>query len=237
MTFLLAWPLFAADPPSLNTDAERRSYAFGMANGLTLQSQSAGLDPELILRGLSDVLKNQPTRLTVQEATALTAATTAGALLQARARAQSISCGNNLKQAGLAFKMWALDHDDKFSFNVSTKSGGSEELCARDANGYEKNPAPHFQVLSNELITPRLLVCPADESRKPARDWDQLSSTNITYRLQTGTKLNDSLHDEILILCPIHQHKLNCDGSVKNGPPPPPTPAPPVPPRPKPPEA
>ncbi len=54
------------------------------------------------------------------------------ALSQAKGRAQSISCANNLKQIGVAFKTWALDHNDQFPFNVSTNSGGTLS-CAPQA--------------------------------------------------------------------------------------------------------
>ena len=40
-------------------------------------------------------------------------------------QAPSSDCANNLKEIGIAFKTWALDHNDQFPFNVSTNSGGT----------------------------------------------------------------------------------------------------------------
>jgi hypothetical protein len=40
------------------------------------------------------------------------------ALSRAKGQAQRINCVNNMKQAGIAFKMWELGHQDQFPFNV-----------------------------------------------------------------------------------------------------------------------
>ena len=66
--------------------------------------------------------------------------------------AQRITCVNNLKQIGLAFRTWEIDHDGQFPFNVSTNAGGTVELCARGTDGFATNAALHFQVMSNENI-------------------------------------------------------------------------------------
>ena len=73
-------------------------------------------------------------------------------------------CQNNLRQIGLAFKVWALEHNDQYPFNVSTNAGGSLERCARGADGFEKDSVPHFQIIANDLSTPSFLVCPQDHS-------------------------------------------------------------------------
>ncbi len=43
---------------------------------------------------------------------------------------------------------------------------------------------PHFQLLSNELSTPKVLVCPNDEKRSPAANFAVgFSDTNLSYFL------------------------------------------------------
>ncbi len=133
---------------------------------------------------------------------------------QDQRKAQHITCGNNLKQIGLAFKIWAGDHGDKYPFQVSTNAGGTLELCDRDAEGFDRNALAHFLVMSNELSTPLLLCCPHDGSKIPIRDWGKLSSTNLSYRLRTDAKVSDSNPSEILAVCPVDGTVLFCDGMI-----------------------
>ena len=85
------------------------------------------------------------------------------ALAQAKTRAKRVQCLGNLRQAGLAWRLWALDHDARFPWQVSTNDGGTFE---------RRNAWQHFVVASNELATPSVLICPAD-TRKPAQHWAQ----------------------------------------------------------------
>jgi hypothetical protein len=132
-------------------------------------------------------------------------------------RAQSFMCENNLKLIGLAFRTWALDHDDQFPFNVSTKAGGSKEHCALGSDGFDQNAALHFKVLSKELLDSKFLVCPADSAKQPAIDFSTLEALNVSYQLRSGSNISDGKPDEILAVCPIHKHALRCDGSVQRG--------------------
>jgi hypothetical protein len=132
-------------------------------------------------------------------------------------RAAHISCVNNLKQIGLSFRQWALDNGDQFPFNVGVANGGTRELSARDTDGFERNAACHLLVMSNELNTPKLLVCPKDKRRKPGVSFSGLEAAHVTYRLRSGTNLSDANPQEILMVCPIDGNTLYCDGSVKEG--------------------
>jgi hypothetical protein len=137
------------------------------------------------------------------------------ALSQAKSRAQEISCRNNMKQIGLAFRTWALDNEDQFPFNVSTNKGGTLELCAVGPDGFDRNAAFHFQVMSNELSTPKILVCPADTKKQAALDFLSLQPVNVSYQVRSGTNINETVPGEVLASCPIHHHVLLCDGSVQ----------------------
>jgi len=132
-------------------------------------------------------------------------------------RKQAINCVNNLKQIGLAFRQWALDNSDRFPFNVATNEGGTWEWCALDGEGFDASAFRQFQVLSNELNTPRILLCPKDKTRKPAKDFASLLPVNVTYRVRSGTNVSDTHPRETLVVCPVDGNKLYCDGSVKEG--------------------
>jgi hypothetical protein len=136
------------------------------------------------------------------------------ALAQAKQKAQRINCANNLKQVGLAFRLWALDNTDRFPFNVPAKEGGTLEFCTRGADGFDTNGWMHFQVMSNELNTPKLLVCPADSSKQYATNFINFGPGNVTYQVRSGTNIDETYPNELLARCPIHNNELMCDGSV-----------------------
>ena len=130
----------------------------------------------------NDSLRKQPATpggLTEAELTALS---------ESRARAQSIQCINNLKQIGLATKVWALDNNDTYP--------------------------PNFLSMSNELNTPKILACPADTNRPVADMFAAYTDANCSYELlaPSGTPTDA---DRVLAHCPIHGHVGLCDGSVQ----------------------
>jgi type II secretory pathway pseudopilin PulG len=105
---------------------------------------------------------------------AILAAMLLPALARAKARAQRIQCTNNLKQTGLAFRTWSLDHNDQFPMAVSTNQQGSLEWV--DGG----NAFRHFRVLSKELPSPKVLVC-ASDTRTEASDFSHLANRNLSY--------------------------------------------------------
>ncbi len=139
------------------------------------------------------------------------------ALSTAKDRAVSINCMNNMKQLGLAARIWSGDNHDKYPFNVSTNNGGTLEFCGIGSDGFDTNAAMHFLVMSNELSAPRILVCPADTSKTPAFSFQGLRAWNVTYQLRTGTNIDESNPTQVFAICPIHGHVLLCDGSVQKG--------------------
>ncbi|MEI2724523.1 MAG: hypothetical protein V9H26_13600 [Verrucomicrobiota bacterium] len=102
----------------------------------------------------------------------------------------SISCINNLKQFGLAVRLWATDNTDVFP--------------------------PDSLSMSNELNTPKILVCPADTNRVVAKSWDTFSPANCTYEYLTPSATNAEIElTRVVSRCPIHGHIGLCDGSVQ----------------------
>lgn len=128
-----------------------------------------------------------------------------------------IRCINNLKEIGLAFRIWEGDNNDKYPFNVRIASGGTMELCDRQTDGFDKNAVFHFQVMSNELSTTKVLVCPSD-AKQPAIDFGHLQRENVSYQLRTGVNVTQSNPTEILAICPIHHNVLYTDASVVSSP-------------------
>jgi type II secretory pathway pseudopilin PulG len=89
------------------------------------------------------------------------------ALASAKKKAQRINCVNNLKQLGLAYRIWEGDNGDKYPMAVFTINSAADTFR-------------YFQVMSNELSTPRILVCPAD-TRTAAPNFVRLKNQNVSY--------------------------------------------------------
>ncbi|MDX1951768.1 MAG: type II secretion system protein [Verrucomicrobiota bacterium] len=88
------------------------------------------------------------------------------ALAKAKAKAQRIKCVNNLKNVGLAFRIFATDNGDKFPMELSVTEGGSSEYNNNVVSNYY-----HYTVMSNELSTPKIIVCPSDAGKTEATNF------------------------------------------------------------------
>ncbi len=87
------------------------------------------------------------------------------ALAKAKAKAQRIKCVNNLKNVGLAFRIWSTDNGDQFPMSVPSTNGGSSEYAVNTPLGAQ-NIWRHFLSLSNELSTPQIVLCPSDGTQR-----------------------------------------------------------------------
>jgi prepilin-type N-terminal cleavage/methylation domain-containing protein len=95
---------------------------------------------------------------------AILAAMLLPALAAAKRKAQRINCVNNLKEVGLAFRVWEGDNNDRYPMAVPVASGGAQEMVASQSTA-AASPAGFifaFLVMSNELSTPKILLCTSD---------------------------------------------------------------------------
>jgi prepilin-type N-terminal cleavage/methylation domain-containing protein/prepilin-type processing-associated H-X9-DG protein len=109
-------------------------------------------------------------------------------LAQAKARARRIQCVSDLRQVGVAFHIFLHDHESLFPFQLSTNAGGTAEFTRPGPRGGGGPPGlfRHFQVLSNELGTVKVLICPADTERVVAENFAALENGNVSYFVGTN---------------------------------------------------
>jgi prepilin-type processing-associated H-X9-DG protein/prepilin-type N-terminal cleavage/methylation domain-containing protein len=109
---------------------------------------------------------------------------------QVRQRARRTQCVSNLRQIGVAFLSFANSHEDKFPILVSVANGGILEFAT---GKYDDFTYRNFQALSNELVDPRVLVCPSDPLRRTnAFIFATLSNVNLSYFVFPRSNPHDS---------------------------------------------
>jgi prepilin-type processing-associated H-X9-DG protein len=101
-----------------------------------------------------------------------------------------LSCSQNLKQFGLATRLFADDHRNLPPWEFSTNEGGTLEFRMSGEQTFR-----HFQAQSNYIIAWPILVCPQD-TRKAAKNWENLANTNVSYFVGLDSK--PSLDSSIL---------------------------------------
>ncbi len=155
---------------------------------------------ELVARLSAEVTRLQQMQLENQKLRQQVAASSANALTpdeakaveEARARAMAIQCVNNMKQLGLAVKVWALDNGDM--------------------------TPPDVLQMTNEMSTPKILACPADTAHPVATGgWASYSAANCSYEYLAPSTPDGSEPNRVLFRCPIHGSITLCDGSVQKG--------------------
>jgi hypothetical protein len=104
--------------------------------------------------------------------------------------AESVNCGNMMSSIGCGARMWAGDNSNHLADN--------------------------FLVMSNELCTPKFLICPGDKIRKPADSWATFTTNNCSYEILRPGISDDDLTNAYF-RCSIHGYLGFADGTVFDG--------------------
>ena len=123
------------------------------------------------------------------------------ALSQAKAKARRIECMNNLRQIGIALRLWATDNDGHFPWEEYVSDGGTRTAMNSPINWFQAAGAgqaadpeyapwiEHFRSCSNEMVTPKILVCPTDKAKTPGDEWPRITGNdNASYFVGTSAK-------------------------------------------------
>ena len=115
------------------------------------------------------------------------------ALAKAKAKAQRISCVSNMKQVSLAFILWVHDHEaNNLPYRVDSRNEGTLVASAPPPvwNGLQNLNWFQFSWVSNELNSPKVLVCASDKKKHAADNW---GSTDPLGGFRHGNQQNNSV--------------------------------------------
>ena len=102
---------------------------------------------------------------------------------------ESVNCGNQMSSIGCAVRIWSEDNTNCLPVD--------------------------FLSMSNEVSMPKILICPSDDSRHAASDWNSFTGTNCSYQILTpGILYNDT---NAFFRCLIHGYLGYADGTVFDG--------------------
>jgi prepilin-type N-terminal cleavage/methylation domain-containing protein len=114
---------------------------------------------------------------------AILAAMLLPALAKAKQKAQQINCVNNLKQVGLSFRLWGGDNGERYPMRVSAGEGGPTQQATYGSlavGGAALNMYQIYGVMSNELGTPKIVICPSDGDRTARTNFAMTASAVAT---------------------------------------------------------
>jgi prepilin-type N-terminal cleavage/methylation domain-containing protein len=129
-------------------------------------------------------------------------------------KSSRVVCADNLKQIGMAFRTWADAHNGRFPTHVPggppgvsgsaafrggpvNQGGASWVITSAQAN----NAGWIFFVMSNELVTPKILACPADSEKAAQTNFTWyagFTKANLSYGF--GIDIDKSLPSMIMSL-------------------------------------
>jgi prepilin-type N-terminal cleavage/methylation domain-containing protein len=93
-----------------------------------------------------------------------------------KAKANRIKCVNNLKNVGLAFRIYANDNNNRFPWELPDP----KDTNAPTHTLYSSDPTAYILPLTNELSVPFIVQCPND-TRHAATNWTQFTRANLSY--------------------------------------------------------
>lgn len=113
------------------------------------------------------------------------------ALAKAKQKALRISCINNLKQIGIAYRVWSNDNGDKYPAEQQESLGGWQTL----ANGSTNTAADvgygvclNYAIMQNEMgQSPKIVLCPSDDRNANTNFYLSSLNANTAPTWDTGS--------------------------------------------------
>jgi prepilin-type N-terminal cleavage/methylation domain-containing protein len=93
------------------------------------------------------------------------------ALARAKQKAQRISCINNMKQVGTAYRIWENDNNNTYPPIASVANGGFDDLLTA-ATGRGQYAYLAYTLMQNEMgQSPKIVMCPSDDRSPNTNFW------------------------------------------------------------------
>jgi hypothetical protein len=187
---------FASPGAGHGTPGVQASNAGTAPDGATVEQQEIARLKQLAARLAAEVTHLEQLQAENQQLRSqLTVAASALAAREqdttsAREQAAQSACVNHLKQLGLAGKVYSLDA----------------------TNTYPE----HVLDMTNEMATPKILVCPADPGHQAAANWATYTAANCSYEYFAAGANSEQEPGRIMFRCPIHGNITLFDGSVQS---------------------
>ena len=116
-------------------------------------------------------------------------------LSRSKERAEHMQCVNNLKQIGVAYRVWSSSHFGMYPSLAPITGGGWHELLSGGNAG--RYCWKNYALMSNELgLSARVLVCPSDERLPAAAFKDFTNNAALSYFV--GPSADDSHPSSLL---------------------------------------
>ncbi|MDB6126043.1 MAG: prepilin-type cleavage/methylation protein [Pedosphaera sp.] len=110
---------------------------------------------------------------------------------RSKGKAIRIQCVNSLKSLGIAFRIWADDNGDLYPMQCRTNDFNGPSFASN------KKMFIYFQVMSNELSNPKMVVCPGDKKRTVATNFTtDFNSGHVSYFI--GADANETNFNGLL---------------------------------------
>jgi len=127
------------------------------------------------------------------------------ALARAKQKAQRISCVNNLKEVGTAYRIWSNDNGDKFPAQQTVALGGWQDFVVGEQGAALGNQAYYnYTLMQNEMgQSPKIVLCPSDDRNANTNFYGgpsiygisptSMGGSSVAVQATTGTFNNESL--------------------------------------------
>jgi prepilin-type N-terminal cleavage/methylation domain-containing protein/prepilin-type processing-associated H-X9-DG protein len=141
---------------------------------------------------------------------AILAALLLPALANAKAKAAQIKCISNTKQILLGVILWVNDSEkNNVPWRVPIADGGTQSA------GKPSNAWWEYWSLSNELVTPKIVACPADKQVKEAPDWGTFRNILQAQANSMAINIDGGYLNGALAFDASQQHIMITDMNVK----------------------